>query len=159
MARREKMCQKCGVRPAASKKAKYCPECRRKVQKAPYHKADRDAAKQREQLKAKKTPGFKPAKCPEDCVYIQRIHGNPMCGYLDITGELRGCDPGIGCRRYVGKNEDLKAARHRKVTWDVTTGKKLWEAGWKDSMIAKVLRTSPDAVRSYRKRVWEKKAE
>lgn len=161
----EKVCLVCGVQfLAQGRKTRYCPSCKlekcreagRKNKNRPYHKTEREAAKQREQLKAKKTPGFKPAKCPEDCIYIQRIHGNPMCGYLEITDELRGCDPGIGCKRYVGKNEDLKAARHRKVTWDVTTGKKLWEAGWKDSMIAKVMRVSPDAVKSYRRRVWEK---
>ena len=143
----------------------FCPECnreRRKEQKkklseynAKHNRTWKEPTKPKESGK-KHTQGFVPAKCPEDCVYIKRIHGDPMCGYLEITDELRGCDPGIGCKRYVGKNEDLKAARHRKTTWDVVNGKKLWQAGWKDSMIAKVMRVSPDAVRSYRRRVWEK---
>lgn len=100
---------------------------------------------------------FKQAKCPEDCIYVQQISGGMrMCGYFLQTDELRGCDPGLGCNKYVGKNEDLKNAKHRKTTWDVVNGKKLWEAGWKDKMIAQVMRVKPEAVKAYRRRVWEK---
>ena len=100
--------------------------------------------------------GFVPAKCPPNCIYEGRVHSDPFCSYLFITGHVRGCDPGLGCNRYIDKREDLKAARRRKTTWDVVSGKKLWQAGWKDSMIARVLRVKPDTVRSYRKNVWEK---
>lgn len=157
MAEVTKMCQECAVRPAASKNSKYCPECRVKVQKSAFHKYEREAAKQRQEMRAKKPVyGFKPAKCPDDCIYLQRISGEiPMCGYFLKTDELRGCDPGIGCNRYVGLNEDMKNAKHRKTTWDVVNGKKLWEAGWKDSLIAKVMRVKPDTVKAYRLRVWE----
>lgn len=155
----KRVCQECGVLFMAGKNAKYCPKCRVLVSKGAYHNSERAAAKRREQQRkemlAKKKPGFKPAKCPEDCIYLQRASGIIMCGYFLTTDELRGCDPGLGCKKYVGKNEDLKSAKHRKVTWDVVNGKKLWEAGWKDSMIAKVMRVKPDTVRSYRKRVWE----
>lgn len=161
MAKVERVCQDCSVLFMGSKDAKRCPECRVKASKAAYHKSERAAAKQREELrnlmKARKPTGFVPAKCPDDCVYLMMLNGNtPMCGYFLKTDELRGCDPGIGCKRYVGLNEDMKAAKHRKTTWDVVNGKKLWEAGWKDSMIAEVMRVSPDAVKSYRRRVWEK---
>ena len=101
---------------------------------------------------------FKPRKCPEDCHYLRTIEGEKkMCGYIFETGQMRGCDPGLGCNKYVGLNEDLKAARHRKTTWDVVNAKKLWQAGWKDSMIAKVMRVSPKTIGAYRRRVWENK--
>lgn len=101
---------------------------------------------------------FKPVKCPEDCYYLQTANGGSVqvCGYLFITHEMRGCDPGFGCKRYVGKNEDLKNARHRKTTWDVVKGKEMWKAGYKDSQISKALKVKPDTVRAYRRRVWEK---
>lgn len=101
---------------------------------------------------------FKPAKCPEDCVYRQVVSTEvPMCGYLFKTGQMRGCDPGPGCRRYVGLNEDLKHAKHRKTTWDTVKGKQMWEEGCSDSQIAKALGVKRNTVSTYRKRCWGEK--
>lgn len=151
-------CDMCGGHfIAKAKQAKYCPACkknRKRDDNKRYKLSYRERIKA--QAIAKKKPGFVPAKCPDDCLYWQKVSTDvPMCGYFLITGELRGCDPGKGCKRYVGLNADEKAARHRRVKWDVVTGKKLWEAGWKDSMIAKVMRVKPDTIKAYRLRVWE----
>lgn len=151
-------CDMCGEHfIAKAKQARYCPECK-KNRKRDDRKRYKLAYRERIKAKtlAKKKPGFVPAKCPDDCLYLQMFESKRcMCGYFLITGELRGCDPGPGCKRYVGLNADEKAAKHRRVKWDVVTGKKLWEAGWKDSMIAKVMRVKPDTIKAYRLRVWE----
>lgn len=102
-----------------------------------------------------KTMGFEPAKCPEDCVFRTVLHGVlPMCGYLHITGELRGCDPGDGCQRYVGMNEQHMSYRHRGATWDVGIGRKMWSEGYSDTQIARKLGTNREAVAAYRRRNW-----
>ena len=153
-------CQMCGEHfVAKGSNALYCPKCKRKndsKRKKTENQTWREITKLNRPLQ-KPVYGFVPAKCPDDCVYYQTLNGStPMCGYFLKTDELRGCDPGLGCNKYVGLNEDLKTAKHRKTTWDVVNGKKLWEAGWKDSMIAQVMRVKTDTVRSYRKRVWQK---
>ena len=104
---------------------------------------------------------FKPAKCPEDCMYLQSTHGGAMqmCGYLLITNQLRGCDPGKNCKRYVGLNDDLKHAKHRRVKWDVVKGKEMWLKGCNDSQIAREVNVKRDTVKAYRLRVWEKEKE
>lgn len=98
---------------------------------------------------------FTPAICPEDCVYLTSINGNlPMCGYLHITGELRGCDPGPGCKRYAGKPNRHDRFRTKKPTWDVETGRKMWAGGYTDAQIGKKLGVSRDTVARYRERNW-----
>ena len=174
MAEFDIVCQDCGEHfKAVSKLARYCRVCRNKRNNESKKKSlikrylkerclmpekpkQPELPKQKEPAK-KPQYSFKPAKCPADCWYRQTISGSvPLCGYVLIEDELRGCDPGPGCKRYVGRNKNLEQTKHRKVTWDVDGGKKLWQAGWKDNMIAKVLRTRPENVRSYRVRVWEK---
>ena len=169
MAEFHKACKDCGVHfVAGSYNAQYCPKCRQNRRKETQKKCRKRLHREEKERSAQKQPepkpqqkkqqySFQPRKCPEDCVYLRTIEGErKMCGYLFATGEMRGCDPGLGCNKYVGKREDLKNARHRKVTWDVVNGKKLWQAGWKDSMIAKVMRVKTDTVKAYRIRVWEK---
>lgn len=110
----KRVCQECGTLFTAGSKAKYCPECKKQKQrevKETENRTWKDMTRAKKSEK-KSTHGFVPAKCPEDCVYIQKIHGNPMCGYLDKTGELRGCDPGPGCKCYVSMRGMRK---HRKT--------------------------------------------
>lgn len=163
MAEIEKVCIDCGASYVGGYKARFCPKCKKlrcsrggTTKGMPYHGFERDLARQREQMRAKKTPAFKPAKCPEDCVYLQTVANIPMCGFFLITDELRGCDPGAKCKRYIGKNADLKNARHRKATWDVVKGKELWKQGRSDGEIGKELHVNRRAVNAYRRRVWEK---
>ena len=99
--------------------------------------------------------GFVPAKCPDDCVYRTSINGNlSMCGYLHITGELRGCDPGPGCKRYAGRKNHHDIYRTKKPTWDVETGRKMWAGGYTDAQIGMKLGVSRDTVAGYRARNW-----
>ena len=97
--------------------------------------------------------GFKPAKCPEDCAFRIVVNGGhlPMCGYLGYTGELRGCDPGPGCKRYLKWRTQR---RGKAATWDVETGRKMWTEGYCDSHIAKKLGVSRETVAEYRRRNW-----
>lgn len=98
--------------------------------------------------------GFEPAKCPEDCAFRVVINGGyfPMCGYMSYTGELRGCDPGPGCKRYIKWRTRYK--KGKSPTWDVDKGKKLWQEGYSDSQIGKQLGVSRGAVAGYRQRNW-----
>ena len=153
-------CRMCGEHfVAKGKSARFCVECnkqRKREKSKEWKQTYRERIKGYVPAKKPERKGFVPAKCPDDCLYLQMVETKRcMCGFFLIIGELRGCDPGFGCKRYVGLNADEKAARHRKVKWDVVTGKKLWEAGWKDSMIAKVMRVKPDTIKAYRLRVWE----
>ena len=103
-----------------------------------------------------KYQGFKPAICPDDCIYLQTVNGNElMCGYMLMTDELRGCDPGYGCKRYVGKLEKLRGYKKSKPKWDVDQGKRMWLAGCSDGKIAKAMAVSRGTVRQYRRRKWE----
>ena len=99
--------------------------------------------------------GFEPVKCPEDCWYRQTVNGNtPMCGYLFMTGQMRGCDPGPECRRYISTNPRFRERRHRGPTWDVEKGRRMWEAGCTDGQIAKELGVRRETVWEYRRRNW-----
>ena len=99
--------------------------------------------------------GFVPAKCPADCVYRTVIHGSTvMCGYLHMTGELRGCDPGKGCKRYIGKHTQYMDFKRRAPIWDVELGRKMWAEGYSDSQIGKKLGVARETVARYRQRNW-----
>jgi hypothetical protein len=75
-----------------------------------------------------------------------------MCGYLGYTGELRGCDPGPGCKRYLKWRNHHN--RGKAPTWDVETGRKMWSEGYSDSYIGKKLGVSRETVAEYRRRNW-----
>lgn len=84
-------------------------------------------------------------ECPQDCVYIRRFaSGNTeYCAYWAIANELRGCEPGKGCKRYVGqKNKNP----HRKATWDTKAGRAMFEQGKTCSEISKALGVDYDKV-------------
>ena len=102
--------------------------------------------------------GFKPAKCPDDCVFRITVNGGiPMCGYLHITGELWGCDPGVGCEKYsVIHTQEHNRERHkgREPIWDVEIGRKMWAEGYSDSQIGKKLGVRRETVARYRERHW-----
>ena len=95
-------------------------------------------------------------KCPEDCVYRKLINGShwPTCEYLLMANEMRGCEPGPGCKRYVGQVDRIRGYKHRKPIWDVEAGKKLWEEGYTDGQIASTLGAKRQTVSEYRKRNW-----
>ena len=98
---------------------------------------------------------FEPAVCPKDCVYRTTINGGiPMCGYLHITGELRGCDPGTACKKYSIKRTHEKPFKNRITKWDTQTGRKMWAEGYSDAQIAKKLGTRRETVARYRERNW-----
>lgn len=44
--------------------------------------------------------GYRPGKCPGDCVYSFRESGAVYCQYILITGTRRPCPPGRGCAAY-----------------------------------------------------------
>lgn len=154
-------CEMCGEHfVAKAAHARYCPKCKRKINcetSKKLNKTWREPTKAMEPAKEPAYKGFVPAKCPDDCLYWQKISGDmPMCGYFLITGELRGCEPGPGCKRYVQlKNR----TRHRGITWDVARGYEMWLKGSSDAEIAKAIHTKPENVKAYRLRVWEKENE
>lgn len=82
-----------------------------------------------------------------------------MCGYLHITGELRGCDPGAGCEKYsvvqtYGYNRGITIKRGPEPKWDVVTGRKMWKEGYSDAQIGKKLGVARETVARYRERNW-----
>ena len=159
------VCQDCGEHfVGGSKLALYCHVCRNKRNDESKRRSQRRNKKKEVQTKTavpekpkqpeKHSYSFQQVKCPDDCVYYQTLEGKrQMCGFFLTTNERRGCDPGPGCKRYAAMKSGPK---HRRTKWDVVAGKKLWEAGWKDSMIAKAMKVKPECVKSYRRRVWEK---
>ena len=122
--------------------------------------------------KTVKSKPWKPAKCPKDCFYRGREYGPGYagCNYLAATGELRGCDPGKGCIRYVKKGRGQRKTRpaatdmtlgkpdKRKpgCTWDHWKGYALWQEGQTARQIAERLGISRSAVQDRKKRYWEK---
>lgn len=77
---------------------------------------------------------------PPKCVYAMLMcgssekSGNYHCGYILITGHMRGCDPGMNCTRYLrGKRlpqTALTVKRKKKpFTWDVEEGKRMLQQG------------------------------
>ncbi len=101
---------------------------------------------------------FEPKKCREDCVYqVVCGDGVKMCTYIFQKHEMRGCDPGPGCTRYAKQKK--KNCGHKKATWDVAEGKRMWERGCTDRQIGEALGAKPETVRGYRRRVWEKEGQ
>lgn len=97
---------------------------------------------------------FTPKKCPPDCIYVHMVNGNlQTCGYIFQAHQMRGCDPGPGCKRYVGSK--AKRNKLRRATWDAAKGKRMWLDGCSDGQIARALGAKRDTVASYRRRVWE----
>ena len=173
MAEFDIVCQDCGEHfTAVSKLARYCRVCRNKrnnesKKRSLINRALKDRYLMPEKPKQPELPkmpkkepakkpqySFKPAACPQDCVYLQLFGGKrQLCGYLLTTDEVRGCDPGPGCKRYVSMKSGPK---HRRAKWDVDRGKQMWLEGRTDLEIAKELHVRSRAVKAYRLRVWEK---
>lgn len=113
---------------------------------------------------------FEPEECPADCKYLMTLnHGQGKetthCGYLCLTDELRGCEPGMECKRYepgerlsksVGRT--VKTNRGPKFTWDERAGFRMWLEGATDREIADELGVSRDLVGDTRRRKWMKEA-
>ena len=98
---------------------------------------------------------FVPAVCPDDCVYRATVNGQlPSCNYVFVKGELRGCDPGPGCKRYLSKHGHREPRKGKAPTWDVETGKKMYDAGYTDNEIGKALGVKRETVREYGRRNW-----
>lgn len=101
---------------------------------------------------------FQVVPCPDNCVYLQTINGKgSICGYLLETNQMRGCDPGPGCLRYVAKKEKIRGYKSRKPKWDVEKGRRMWESGCTDTQIAKELGIDRGTVTAYRRRCWGEK--
>lgn len=117
---------------------------------------------------------FVPAKCPPGCAYAMTDHGMEHCGYILLANQSRGCDPGPGCKRYrkghfraptpmrvkdPAKRQSRISDKPRKPvtpTWDVAEGRRLWEAGRTDWMIAEELGVSQSSVQRRKARYWKK---
>lgn len=98
---------------------------------------------------------FEPKKCPGDCIYMIQANGcEHLCNYIFQAHEMRGCDPGPDCKRYVGS--EAKRNKLRKPSWDAGRGRQMWEQGCKDRQIAETLGVKVGTVGNYRRRVWEK---
>lgn len=94
--------------------------------------------------------------CPEDCIYRETVNGSGInCGFLLATGKMRGCEPGPGCLRYVGRNPGcITGYHHKKPKWDTAEGRRMWEAGRSIREIAEKVGVHVETVRSYMKRNW-----
>lgn len=110
---------------------------------------------------------FKPAKCPPGCAYAMRLHNSAggellcHCGYILITGESRGCNPGPGCKRYRirkkrGNTSILLKKNGPRFQWDEPKGKKMWREGKTDREIADALGVDRETIGKTRRRKWMK---
>jgi len=117
---------------------------------------------------------FVPAKCPPGCAYSMVCEGMSHCGFILLANQSRGCDPGPGCKRYrkghfrpptpmrvkdPARRRSRISDKPRKPvapTWDVAEGRRLWEAGYTDSMIAGELGISKASVQRRKARYWKK---
>lgn len=117
---------------------------------------------------------FVPAKCPPGCAYAMTDHGVAHCGFILLANQSRGCDPGPGCKRYrkgsfrpptpmrvkdPARRRPRISDKPRKPVapvWDVAEGRRLWEAGRTDSMIAEELGISKASVQRRKARYWKK---
>lgn len=96
---------------------------------------------------------FKPKKCPEDCAFQQKINGNERCcGYLEIRGQMRGCEPGPECKKYIPN----RSGRRKGPKWDTEKGRAMWVLGHRDREIAEALGAKVESVRNYRRFHWQK---
>lgn len=94
-------------------------------------------------------------QCPDDCWYLKSFGGHwPYCDYWAMEDRMRGCEPGPGCKRYVARHTPYKSHRGKAPTWDVETGRKMWEEGYTDAQIGKELGVRRDTVAGYRERNW-----
>ena len=72
------------------------------------------------------------------------------CNYIFIMDRRRPCPPGEECREYcTGKEMDM-----RKASWNTEEGKKMWQAGMSDAVIADYFRIPTGTVTSYRLKHW-----
>ena len=64
-------------------------------------------APEKEAPKIKRHRDYTPYSC-DGCIYRERAWSTTMCGFLDMTGEKRGC-PVENCIRYQKKSNDKSA--------------------------------------------------
>lgn len=85
------------------------------------------------------------------CVYYEKHLKN--CAFLELTGKIRGCDPGDGCTARI-----LKRGGHRRkgdACWDVGLAQDLYNQGLPFKAIAEQVHVHPTAVGNYaRKHGW-----
>lgn len=98
--------------------------------------------------------GFEPVECPPDCYFGQTLDNLPCCGYFILTGNIRGCDPGPGCRRY--RPATVKKCTRKAPKWDTEKGREMWLDKKSDGEIAKALGVTRTAVGFYRRNHWQK---
>lgn len=79
------------------------------------------------------------------CVYYEKHLKN--CAFLELTGKIRGCDPGDGCTARI-----LKRGGHRRAgdaTWDVGLAQQLYLQGLTLKAIAEQVHVHPTTVGNY----------
>lgn len=86
------------------------------------------------------------------CFFQGRSTGT--CDYVFIMNRRRPCPPGAECTEMVTEREMAM----RKASWDVNEGKKMYERGMSDAVIADYFRIPTGTVTSYRRKHWEKAA-
>lgn len=108
---RERICRRCGiVFPYKNNLARYCPECRKTI--------NRERAK-KYRTKRKERPKLIGDPFCFLCAHKIKMHlaGGEVfwaCGYILDTGEMRACEPGIDCIRFVPEgDEEVKNIRIR----------------------------------------------
>lgn len=123
---------------------------------------------------------FESLNCPPGCAYAMKLSNSGdgritfHCGYILITGKMRGCDPGQGCSRYEKQRQDHPKKQGRPLVvknegsrkkakpptppgpkWDVARGRELWLRGYSHRKIAEELGCSILSVHERVSRCWK----
>lgn len=93
----------------------------------------------------------------EGCEHLSTIGGESVCGYAADTKKLRGCDVGQGCPHHTGKMLNGFRAQTRKrpgakPLFDDEKARSMYDAGAKDTEIAKEFDVNPVSVANWRKK-------
>lgn len=87
---------------------------------------------------------FKPAICPNNCIYKGVVGTTPCCNYVFIKDRLRPCPPGFDCTVY-------DSGKKRKA-FPEARAMRLYEEGWTDAEIANDIGLKASTVGTWRRR-------
>ena len=87
---------------------------------------------------------FKPAICPNNCIYKGVVGTTPCCNYVFMTDHLRPCPPGSGCTVYDPGKKKKKFPEGRAM--------RLYEEGWTDAEIAADVGLAASTFGTWRRR-------
>ena len=89
-----KYCNDCGIQRKRESEAK-----RREVRKSMRELAKKEESESPKQQKPARTISEKDRRYCAKCIYRGRYTAGYLCNYICMTGERRGCPPGVGCTR------------------------------------------------------------